>query len=61
MNKTYRVIFSEDESGKVVVEQVDKSLTGNFPNKAQRVKWKTVDKRGFTRNFLNTVDAFSTK
>ena len=61
MNKTYRVIFSEDESGKVVVEQVDKSLTGNFPNKAHRVKWKTVDKRGFTRNFLNTIGAFSTK
>ena len=48
MNKTYRVILSEDESGKVTVEKVDESVTGNFPNKANRVKWKPKDKRFFT-------------
>tara|TARA_Y100000004_G_C8841960_1_gene380898 strand:+ start:434 stop:619 length:186 start_codon:yes stop_codon:yes gene_type:complete len=61
MNKTYRVILSEDESGKVTVEKVDESVTGNFPNKANRVKWKSKDKRFFTNNFLNTVDEFTTK
>jgi len=61
MNKTYRVILSEDENGKVVVEKVDESVTGNFPNKANRVKWKPRDKRFFTNNFLNTVDEFTSR
>ena len=61
MEKTYRVIVRENDNGKVNVERVDRATTGNFPNKASRVKWKAIDKRKFTYDFLNTVDSFFTK
>lgn len=55
--QTYQVTITRDEKNNVEVEGVKqvKSVDGSL------VRRKSVDKRDFTRNFLNNVNRFSTK
>ena len=55
--QTYQVTITRDEKNNVEVEDVKqvKSVVGSL------IKRKSVDKRNFTRKFLNNVDHFSTK
>lgn len=56
-NETYQVTMTRDENNNVEVKGVKqvKSVEGSL------VRRRPVDKREFTRNFLNNVDRFSTK
>ncbi len=57
MNKKYQITISEQPNGQVEVEKVCLSTS----NEANRVALKPVDKRNFTRSFLNKVEKFQTK
>jgi len=57
MTKKYQVTIVENSNGSVEIEKVCASST----KRQNRVSLKTVDKRKFTRNFLNKVERFETK
>jgi len=57
MTKKYLVALLENSDGSVEVERVCTS----FSKQQNRVHLKPLDKRNFTRNFLNKVGKFETK
>jgi hypothetical protein len=61
--KTYKLIVTEDERGRVEVEKVSEAdeVKHKQPSKTGRGKWKPIDKRKFTRGVLNTIETFKTK
>lgn len=61
MNKTYRITLLEQADGRVVVKHVETATVENqeVPDNG-RSRWKTVDKKTFTRGFLNTISQFKT-
>jgi hypothetical protein len=62
MNKTYKVIISELPDGSVEVDQVAKASNKHTKlSSVGRSDWRPMDKRKFTRRFLNSVDHFQTK
>jgi hypothetical protein len=62
MNKKYKVILSELPDGSVEVEQVARATNKHTKLSAVgRSDWRPMDKRKFTRKFLNSVEHFQTK
>jgi hypothetical protein len=62
MNKTYKVIISELSDGSVEVDQVAKASNKHTKlSSVGRSDWRPMDKRKFTRKFLNSVEHFQTK
>ena len=57
MTKKYQVTIVENPNGSVEIEKVCTSST----KRQNRVSLKPVDKRKFTRDFLNKVERFETK
>ncbi len=57
MTKKYQVTIVEKSDGSVEIEKAYISST----KQQNRVSLKPVDKRNFTRNFLNKVQRFETK
>lgn len=61
MNKTYRITLLEQADGRVVVKHVESATAENqeAPDNG-RTQWQTLDKKKFTRGFLNTISQFKT-
>jgi hypothetical protein len=57
MTKKYQVTIVENSNGSVEIEKAYVSSS----KRENRVSLKPVDKRKFTRNFLNKVERFETK
>jgi hypothetical protein len=57
MIKKYQVTIVENSNGSVEIEKAYVSSS----KRENRVSLKPVDKRKFTRNFLNKVERFETK
>lgn len=57
MNKKYQVTIVENSDGSVEVERVFSSSS----EEANRTSLKPIDKRSFTKTFLNKVSKFQTK
>jgi len=60
--KTYKVILSELPDGRVEVDQVSRATARHMKlSPVGRSDWRQMDKRKFTRDFLNSVENFQTK